>query len=199
MKLNKLFFIAVTVIALSSCSNNAGDNDITTESKSLDISKGKANIEGREPGQIPSNINFIGKINEVTGNPAAYMSLLRDYKSQYGNTDFYNNLFEVTSYDLFKDEKFSQLSADDYKFLIGEMRTVQSNMANMENLPTLMHAALKAGAITNEEFDAISNELLVKNQKEIKSIPDKNKILRSEKLKEAEDIESALNYRRARY
>ncbi len=197
MKLYNFLAIAVTVTAMTACSNNATDGK--SADGGIDFSAKTMAAHDREPGQIPQNINFIESINEAAGNPAAYMAVLRNYKIRYGQTDFYNNLFEVTAYELFKEEKFQDLPVSDIKFLVQEMRQLQSNMVNMENIPSLMRAAYRSGVVTPEEFNTISDELLAKNLKEINSIPEQNPILQKEKLQEIENIRSELNYRRANY
>src|SRR5690606_14921247 len=106
----------------------------------------------------------------------------------YGSTDFYNNLFELASFELFKNENFKNLGKDELKFLLDEMRSVESNILNISNISVILLACKEAGVIDKKEFYDIANEFIIKNKKEIESINWKNDDIRNEKLIELDKI-----------
>lgn len=176
-----------------SCTNN----ESSTVDKTAKLSEEKNTT--REPGQIPVEINYQSDINKVQGNNDASISLLKEYKSNYGSSDFYNNLFELSSYDLFQSESFSNLGKEDLKFLLQEMQEVESNMMNIKNIPILFNAAFEKGVLTNEEFEDAAFKIISKNENEIASINWKNTTIKKQKLAEIETIKTNLYYRRSRY
>ena len=193
MKINILFSVSLYLILMISCTNN----ESSTVDKTAKLSEEKINT--RELGQIPVDINYQSDINKVQGNNNASISLLKEYKSSYGSFDFYNNLFELTSYDLFQSESFSKLGKEDLKFLLQEMQEVESNMMNIKNIPILFNAAFEKGVLTNEEFEDAAFKIISKNENEIASINWKNTAIQREKLAEIEKIKTNLYYKRSRY
>jgi len=181
------------MILIVSCTNN----ESSTNNQSAKLTEEK--INSREPGQIPVSINYQLEVNKVQGNNDAYINLLKEYKSNYGSSDFYNNLFELTSFDLFQSESFSKLGKEDLKFLLQEMQTVESNMVNIKNIPILFNAAFEKGILTNEEFEEAADKIISKNEREIASINWKNTTIQKEMLAEIETIKTNLYYRRSRY
>lgn len=160
MKFSKLILASfIGVLFLTSCDEN--DNKVDTEEK--------INNEGesREKGHIPSELNFLGNVDSAKGSASKFMTLLRDYKATYGTTDFYNNLFELTSYQLFKDKDFKNMETEDLGFLLDEMRSVKSNMLNIKNISVILIASQNAGVIDKQEFKIISDELLSKNKNKL--------------------------------
>jgi len=193
MKTKILFTVSLFMILIVSCTNN----ESSTNNQSTKLSE--ENINSREPGQIPASINYLSEINKVQGENDAYIRLLKEYKSNYGSSDFYNNLFELCSYDLFQSESFSKLGKEDLKFLLQEMQEVESNMMNIKNIPILFNTAFEKGVLTNEEFEDAAFKIISKNESEIASINWKNITIQKEKLAEIEKIKTNLYYKRSRY
>lgn len=189
MKINNLF-IVIFLIVMNSCSNN----ESATEREETNTS-----ISARELGQIPVEIDLQSKISSVVGNDFAHINLLKEFKSKYGSADFYNNLFELTLYELFKSETFTDLGVNELRFLLQEVRNVESNMINIKNIPILLNSALDSGLITKNEFEDIARELVSKNEKEILSIQWNNVDIKKKNLADIENIKTILYYKRSRY
>lgn len=189
MKNINLVIVTLSLILFASCSDS--DNELNTEN-SVKVN----DIVSRQPGQIPGNIDFIGKINAANGD---YISVIKDFKTKYGTTDFYNNLFEITGSYLFTSENFSQLDAAGYEFILDEMRMLESNISTIQYLPVLLNNAVEAKAITEEEYNEIAFELYTKNKKQLDNIKWQNAELRSEKISEMDKVSNELFYPRSRY
>lgn len=183
----KNLFLAFIFIVAVSCSD-----DVTPTENTV------ADTE-RKAGQIPDSVNFMAKINAAGDNSFAYIKLLKEIKKEYGDADFYNNLYEITSSYIYLNDDFEELDVSSYRFLLDENRRVASNLGNIKNLPLLLNQALKANVISNDEYTAIAAELISKNEKQLLSIAGKNIEAREEKLKEIQEAKNSLFYFRSRY
>lgn len=197
MELTKIFITALSAVFLLSC--NDIDNETIINEKTVELSQNTEKETFREAGQIPSEINFFSKILSVGDNEFELVSLLRDFKREYGSTDFYNNMFELASSELFKNENFKNLRADELSFVLNEMRNLESNMLNIKNIPVILESSLKAGIITKAEFNSITDELVSKNKNEIEKIKWSNDDIRNEKLSELEKVVTTLYHPLYRY
>lgn len=178
---------------LTSC-NKETEEDFTNAESSLNILD-----EKRESGQIPKSVNFQQRLYAVSGNIVAHVDLLKEYKSSYQGTDYYNNLFELTSFHLFASKDFKDLDVNDLTFLLDEMRSLESNMVNIENLPKLLNPLLKKKAISLDQFYTIAKELIKKNRAELLALNWSNPDLKKEQIEELERVESNLLYARSKY
>lgn len=194
MKTKNLYILAFVVIFLFSCSN---ENEITTQEKNIDLSLEL--VSKREPGQIPSDVNVFSKLLSVKDNEFQQIALLQEFKKEYGSTDFYNNLFELASFELFKNENFKNLGKDELKFLLDEMRSVESNMLNISNISVILIACKEAGVIDKKEFNAITDELISKNKNQIKITKWKNSDVHDEIQTKLNNESSKLYYPLYRY
>ena len=164
MKLCKLLVATFTGVALlTSCDEASVDNNLEAKEEM------KLEVENREKGQIPPKLNFLSDLESAKGSADKFMELFRHYKTVHGNTDYYNNLFELTSYRFFKDSDFKNTNAEDLRFLLDEMRSVPSNTLNLENISVLLIASQHAGVIDAQEFKSISNELLTKTKEKLEN------------------------------
>lgn len=194
MKSNNLFILVFVFIILFSCSN---ENEITTQEKNIKPSL--ESVNKREPGQIPSDVNVFSKLLSVKDNEFQQIALLQEFKKEYGSTDFYNNLFELASFELFKNENFKNLGKDELKFLLDEMRSVESNMLNISNISVILIACKEAGVIDKKEFNAITDELISKNKNQIKITKWKNSDVHDEIQTKLNNESSKLYYPLYRY
>ncbi len=194
MKSNNLFILVFVFIILFSCSN---ENEITTQEKNIKLSL--ESVNKREPGQIPSDVNVFSKLLSVKDNEFQQIALLQEFKKEYGSTDFYNNLFELASFELFKNENFKNLGKDELKFLLDEMRSVESNMLNISNISVILIACKEAGVIDKKEFNAIADELISKNKNQIKITKWKNSDVHDEIQTKLNNESSKLYYPLYRY
>lgn len=194
MKSNNLFILVFVFIILFSCSN---ENEITTQEKNIKLSL--ESVNKREPGQIPSDVNVFSRLLSVKDNEFQQIALLQEFKKEYGSTDFYNNLFELASFELFKNENFKNLGKDELKFLLDEMRSVESNMLNISNISVILIACKEAGVIDKKEFNAIADELISKNKNQIKITKWKNSDVHDEIQTKLNNESSKLYYPLYRY
>jgi hypothetical protein len=137
----------------------------------------------------------------VKGNIDAHIELLRNYKLNHEGSDYYNNLFEISSNRLFISKNFKNLEVSDLTFLLDEMRSLESNMVNIINIPKLLNTLLDDHkAISEEQFFSIAKELINKNRVELSALDwdnlddDKN-----EKFQELDKVHLNLFYPRIRY
>lgn len=194
MKIRGLFIVVFLVVILFSCSNN--ENEMVTQEKAVNLSEDKSVF--REPGQIPTEINFYSKLLSARDNEFKLIALLQDFKTEYGSTDFYNNLFELTSFELFENENFKNLGADELKFLLDEMKSVKSNMLNIGNIPIILIACKDAEVINRKEITYIADEFYSKNKKQIEMTKWSDLELRDKKQAELSEMVTVI-FRYNRY
>lgn len=135
-------------------------------------------------------------INKADGD---YITVLKEFKSEYGTTYFYNNLFEITASFLFTSDNFTQLDADSYRFILDEMRSFESNMANIQYIPALLDKAKDANVIDDSEYKNIAFEFYEKNEQQLKSMTWTNAEVKAAKTLDFEDFKIALFYPRSSY
>ena len=194
MKIRGLFIVVFLVVILFSCSNN--ENEMVTQEKAVNLSEDKSVF--REPGQIPKEVNFYSKLLSARDNEFKLIALLQDFKAEYGSTDFYNNLFELTSFEIFENENFKNIGADELKFLLDEMRSVKSNMLNIGNIPIILIACKDAEVINRKEITYISDEFYSKNKKQIEMTKWSDLELRDKKQAELSEMVTVI-FRYNRY
>lgn len=157
-KVANLFLVLFScALLLSACDQNDGENKVIEEEINT-------NDQSLEKGQIPPEVKFLEKIHSAEGDAFKFISLLKDYKASYETTNFYNNLFEVTSNVMFTSENFENLGASELQFLLDEMRSVESNVANIKNIALLMTACKTKGIITKKELMDFADEFSSKNK-----------------------------------
>ena len=177
---------------LFSCSNNETINK--NEQTTVDLSEESHEIEFREPGQIPSEIDFFSKLLNSSKNESDLMELLKENKRLYGNTDFYNNIFELIASQLFNHEGFKNLDNEELSFLLEEFVNVPSNIVNIKNIPSLMTACSDAKLFDKSKFLSVFDGLIKKNKLEIEKIKWENTEVKNKKLKEIDDVQKSMYY-----
>jgi hypothetical protein len=177
---------------LFSCSNNETINK--NEQTTVDLSKKSNEIEFRELGQIPSEIDFFSKLLNSSKNVSDLMELLKENKRVYGNTDFYNNIFELTASQLFNHEGFKNLNHEELSFLLDEFVNVPSNIVNVKNIPILMISCIDAKVLDKTKFLSVFDGLIKKNKLEIEKIKWNDSETKNIKIKEINAVQNSTYY-----
>lgn len=190
MKIKSLLFTVLVTFFVFSCVDETEIND----------SKNKK-IANRELGQIPSETDFFKNYLNLVNSEASeteYISFLKEIKKNYNETDYYNNMFEIASSELFQHKNFNKLNNEDLNFILDEMRTVGTNILNIKNIPLIIESLYKNNVINKAEAYTIASELILKNKQKIEKFENKDIQFFNEKMKEIDEV-SLLYYARAAY
>ncbi|MGB3590895.1 MAG: hypothetical protein WBA16_04350 [Nonlabens sp.] len=188
----KYLYLLLAVLVLSSCSNE--ENLVVEDAAVLKT----LNLE-RAPGVVPSSIKLNNALKNVSSNPLSYILLLQDYQRKHGDTDYYNNLFELSVQDLLVTDKIKELDDESLLFILDQFRMVESNLLNLDKIEIVLRSAYKRDLVTRSKFLQIAEELVSKNKQEIQSIDWNNLQIRDEKIKELNALSFQLNYPRLLY
>lgn len=190
-----LLLLSITVM---SCNSN--ESELIEKDVRVQISEeAELQNETREKGQIPISLNYHTKLNNIKGNDFAHVNLLKQFKKNHGSQDYYNNLFELTSFELLQSPTIKELGKDEIKFLLEEMESVESNMLNIKSIPIVLNLSLSKNIISKDEYLNISKKMIEKNKKEINQIKWKNLAIKNEKIEQITQLENQLYYLRNKY
>ncbi len=191
--------ILLLLLSITMISCNSNESEIIEKNSRVQISNDKSQNEVRQSGQIPLSLNFHSQLNDVKGNNFAHVNLLKQIKKDHGSQDYYNNLFELSSFELFKSTTIYELGVDEIKFLLNEMISLESNMVNIENIPVILNLSLSKNIVSKDEFLNTSKNIIEKNKKEINQMKWRNLEIKAEKLEQISQIENQLYYARSKY
>ncbi|ARN76613.1 hypothetical protein BST97_00550 [Nonlabens spongiae] len=146
---------------------------------------------------LKHRIQFINQVQTNISNPDALISILKELKSNYQSSDFYNNHFEMGVAEIFRSNVYLDFDQEQLSFLLSEFDEVDSALLNLKNIQTIVKILKVKYPENYDDSKSLALRIVKKNKLMIESMEWDNSDIKAQKIKEVNQIELNLNYYRA--
>ena len=146
---------------------------------------------------LQSKIQFFNQVQTNLSNPDALIFILKDLKSKYQSSDFYNNHFEMAVAEIFRSNVYLEFDQEQLSFLLSEFDSVDSALLNLKNIQTIVKILKVKDPENYDSRKSLALRIIKKNKLMIESMEWDNSDIKAQKIKEVNQIEVNLNYYRA--
>lgn len=129
-------------------------------------------------------------------NKDAFLDLIKEFKENYGTQDYYNNLFELTLVELFRNDLHLQMDFKDIQFVILEMDSTESNLLNILNIPKIVSVTKSNYPSKSDYVKSVAKSIIEKNVRFTEEFPWKDLSVKDQMMKELQKASLKVEYLR---
>lgn len=189
--MKNLIYVSLFLMLIS-CNQ---ESEVIKLERNAEIPK-KNLVDSRKPGMIPSTLNFMKSIESRVQNKDAFLDLIKEYDEKHGSQDYYNNLFELTLVEFFRNVLHLQMDFEDIQYVLVEMDSMESNLLNILNIPKIVSLTKSNYPSKYDYVKSIAKSIIQKNVSFTEEFPWNDLSVKDQRMKELQKASLKIEYLR---